>query len=188
MLQSLVRNWWVLLLRGFAAIAFGALAFAWPGLTLVSLVALYAIYCVIDGVAALAAAFARDEGGKAWGRMVLTGVVSIGAGVAAFLWPGLTAIVLLWIVAAWAIVRGLFEIVAAVQLRKAIADEWMLVLAGAVSILFGVALFARPGAGAVALVRFIGAFAILHGVLLAVLAFRLRGLRDVASPDSVRAA
>src|SRR5687767_13310176 len=107
MLQSLVRNWWIVLLRGLAAIAFGVLAFAWPGLTLVSLVALFAIYCVIDGVVSLAAAFGRDEAGRPWAQMVLAGIVSIGAGVAAFLWPGLTAMVLLWIVAAWAVVRGL---------------------------------------------------------------------------------
>jgi uncharacterized membrane protein HdeD (DUF308 family) len=181
MLRSLVRNWWAVLLRGLVAILFGVLAFAWPGLTLLSLVALYAIYCVVDGVAALAAAFVRDEGGKPLGQMIFTGLVSVGAGVAAFLWPGLTAMVLLWIVAAWAIVRGVAEIVAAIRLRREIENEWLLGLAGALSILFGLALFVRPGAGAIALVWFIAAFAIAHGVLLVALAFRLRSLRDV--PD-----
>lgn len=180
MLRSLARHWWVLLIRGLMAILFGALVLAWPGLTLLSLVALYAIYCVVDGVAALAAALEPGEEGKPWGRLLLTGLVSLGAGVAAFLWPALTATVLLWIVAAWAIACGGFEIVAALRLRREIENEWLLGFAGALSILFGIALFVRPGAGALALAGLIGAFAIAHGALLVALSFRLRGLREVA--------
>ena len=180
MLLSLAGSWWVALVRGLVAILFGVLAFVWPGMTLLSLVALYAIYCMIDGVAALASASVLHRTGRPWKQMVPAGLVSLGAGVAAFLWPGLSAVILLWIVAAWAIAHGLVEVVAAIRLRKELADEWLLALGGGASILFGIMLFGSPGAGAVALVGFIGAFAVAHGVILVALSFRLRGLREVA--------
>ena len=176
MLTQLADKWWLLLLNGVCAIGFGVLAIAWPGLTLIFLVTLYGVYCIIDGVTALMAARARNEAGKPWGWMVFVGIASIAAGVAAFVWPGLTALVLLTLIAAWAIVRGVFEIVAAIELRKRIDNEWMLILAGTISVLFGAALLVWPGAGALALVVWIAAFAIVHGVLLTMLAFKVRGL------------
>ena len=173
MLNALARQWWVLVLNGVCAIAFGILAFSWPGLTLFALIMLFAVYCIADGVTAIIAAFNKKERGH-WFSMLLIGVVSILAGLGAIAWPGLTAIALVMVIAAWAIVKGVVEIVAAIELRKEIANEWLLVLAGIVSILFGIVLFARPGEGALTLVWVIGFFAIARGALLVMLGMRLQ--------------
>jgi len=178
MLTALARNWWVVLLNGLAAIAFGILAIAWPGPTLLVLIILFGAYCLADGITAIYASFARNEKGATWWQMLLLGVVSILAGIAAFAWPGLTALALVMVIAAWSVVHGIFEIIAAIELRKVIDNEWLLALAGVVSILFGIVLFARPGEGALALVWVIGFFAIARGVLLVMLSFRLRGFAN----------
>jgi uncharacterized membrane protein HdeD (DUF308 family) len=173
--RTLADKWWVLLINGLCAIAFGILAYAWPGATLLVLIMLFGVFCIIDGVTALMAASARDGDRRSWGQMLIIGIVSIVAGAAALAWPGLTAVALLFVIAVWAIVRGAFEIVAAVRLRRFIDNEWMLGLAGVVSVLFGVALIVAPGAGVMALIWLIAAYAIVHGVLLVMLAFKLRG-------------
>jgi uncharacterized membrane protein HdeD (DUF308 family) len=174
MVLDLARNWWVLLIRGLAAIAFGILAFMWPGISLLALVVLYGAYALIDGVAALALAFTSGRGGAPWWGMVLVGVAGIAAAVVTFLWPGITAFALLMIIAAWSIVRGIMEIVAAIRLRQVLRHEWLLALAGAISIAWGLLLVARPAAGALALVWVIGAFAIAFGIVAVTLAIRLR--------------
>lgn len=176
MLLSLARNWWILLLNGLCAILFGVLAFAWPGLVLDTLIILFGVYCVADGVTAVMASFTKDERGQSWLMMLLGGLLSIASGVVAFAWPGLTAFILLIMMGAWAILRGVFEIIAAVHLRKVLQNEWLLAIAGLISILFGIAILARPNLGALAVVWMIGSLAIAKGVLLAMLAFRLRGL------------
>jgi len=176
MLAQLADKWWLLLINGLCAIAFGVLSFLWPGLTLIVLVALYGAYGIVDGITALMAARARNEAGRPWGSMVFIGIVSILAGVVALVWPALTAIVLLIVIAVWAIVRGVLEIIAAIELRKRIDNEWLLGLAGAVSVLFGIVLLIAPGRGAVALIWVIAAFAIVHGVLLTMLALKVRGI------------
>jgi len=168
--------WWLLLINGLCAIAFGVLSFLWPGLTLLVLVVLYGAYAILDGITALMAARARNEVGKPWGSMVFVGIVSILAGIAALVWPGLTGLVLLIVIAVWAIVRGVLEIIAAIELRKRIQNEWLLALAGLVSVLFGIVLLVAPGQGAVALIWVIAAFAVVHGVLLVTLALRVRGV------------
>lgn len=165
--------WWAMLLRGVAAIVFGVLTFAWPGISLLSLVVVYGVYALMDGVFALAAAF---KSGSGRGPLILTGVLGLAAGAVALAWPGVTALVLVLIIGWWSILRGVVEIVTAIRLRKTLANEWMLILAGAVSILFGLALVAAPGAGALALLWLIGAWAVVFGVLMVVLAFRLRTL------------
>jgi len=175
LLSRLAENWWLLLLRGLAAIAFGVIAFLWPGITLLSLTYLFGIYALADGVFGLWAAIA-GQGGDALSRLwlALGGIVSILAGAAAFFWPGLTALVLLLFIASWAIIIGLLEIYGAFQLRKVIENEWWLVLSGLLSIAFGVIMFAHPGAGALALVWIIAWYAILFGCLFVALAFRLK--------------
>jgi uncharacterized membrane protein HdeD (DUF308 family) len=177
MLNALARQWWVLLLNGVLAIAFGILACSWPGLTLFALIMLFAVYCIADGITSIIAAFNKKQRGH-WFMMLLIGVVSILAGIAAIAWPGLTAIALVMIIAAWAIMKGVFEIVAAIELRKEIDNEWLLGLAGVVSILFGIVLFARPGEGALALIWVIGFFAIARGALLIMLGMRLRRINN----------
>lgn len=147
------------------------MAFTLPGLTLVTLVLLYGVYTLADGLSAL------WVGGlaRAW-RFVLLGILGVIVGIFTFIYPGITAVALLYLIAAWAVVRGVFEIVTAIQLRKEISNEWMLVIAGILSVLFGVALVANPAAGALAVVWIIGTYAFIFGLLMIVLAFRLRGL------------
>ena len=175
MLTVVARKWWVLLLSGVCSVLFGLMAMAWPGVTLAALVILFGAYCLADGITAVAVALGRDEKGKSWGQMLLIGGISIAAGIGTMVWPGMTALLLLTIIAFWSIVRGVVEISAAMELRKAVQNEWMLILAGVVSIAFGVILLIHPGAGALAVIWLIGAFALLRGGLLVVLALRLRG-------------
>src|SRR5215510_7164577 len=174
LLQTLGRNWWLVLLRGIAAIIFGALAWAWPGVTLITLVLFWGAYALVDGVAALWGGWQTKDGGKVMWQVVLIGVLGIAAGIFTFVAPGLTAFVLLIIIAVWAIVNGVFQIAAAIRLRKEIANEWLMILSGALSIAFGALMIANPGAGALAVLWLIGAFAIAYGALLVVLAFKLR--------------
>jgi uncharacterized membrane protein HdeD (DUF308 family) len=174
MVILMARNWWSLALRGIAAILFGIAAFGWPGLTLVALAYLFGFYALTDGAFALAAVLVGRPPSGMWWPLLVEGLVGILAGVLSLAWPGLTALVLLYMIAAWAIATGVFEIVAAIRLRKEIQGEWLLVLAGLLSIGFGVVLAVRPGAGAVALVWIIGAYAVVFGCLMLVLSLRLR--------------
>ena len=186
----LSRNWWAIALRGVAAIIFGLLTFVMPGITLAVLVLLFGAYAIVDGIFTLVAVARGQAVARAEPRwvLVLEGVVSIAAGLVAFLWPGLTALALVYLIAAWAIVTGVLEIVAAVRLRRQIDNEWWLGLSGALSVVFGVLLMAAPGAGALAMVFWIGAYAILFGALLVGLAFRLRSVRSRIEPRMARAA
>ena len=170
--DQLARHWWVIGLRGLAAILFGVLAFVWPGMTLAVLVLLFGAYALVDGVLTLIAAFR----GAVQHRIVMLveGVVSVLAGLAAFVWPGLTALVLLYIIAFWAIVTGVLEIVAAIRVRRAISNELGLVIGGVLSVVFGVVLLIAPGAGALAVIFLIGAYAVVFGIALLGLAWRLR--------------
>lgn len=170
------RYWWVIALRGAVAILFGVLAFAWPGVTLSALVLLFGAYALVDGVAAVVVGL-KDYGEKErWWATLLGGLVSLGAGIVTFMMPGLTALTLLTLIAIWAVMRGVFEIVAAIRLRKEIKGEWLMALAGALSIAFGLYMIAFPGAGAIAVVWWIGAYAVAIGLMLVVLGFRARGL------------
>jgi uncharacterized membrane protein HdeD (DUF308 family) len=174
-LEALSRNWWMLALRGLCAVVFGILAFAKPGITLSALVLVFGAYALVDGILAIVAAISR-RGGAPWWALVLEGVAGIGAAAFAFLTPGITALALLFLIASWAIITGVLEVVAAIALRKQLRGEWLLVLSGLASILFGVLLVARPGAGALAVLWLIGGYAIVFGVLLIALGFRLKGL------------
>jgi len=172
-LHGLAKNWWAVLLRGLAAIVFGVLAFAWPGITIWSLIIVWGAYALVDGVFAIISAVSGGTPAPRW-WMAVVGVIGILAGIVAFANPGLTALTLLMLIAAWAIVSGIFEIVGAIRLRKEIDNEWLLILHGIVSVLFGLFLFYSPGAGALAMIWVIGAYAIVGGVLLCVLAFQLK--------------
>jgi uncharacterized membrane protein HdeD (DUF308 family) len=179
-------SWWALVLRGLAAIAFGILAFLWPHITVTVLVFLWGAYALVDGVFAIAAGIKSYEKSKRWWVLLLEGLLGVAAGVLAFVIPGITALVLLLLIAAWAIVTGAFEIGAAIQLRKYITGEWLLALAGVASVLFGFALLFNPNAGAIAVVWLIGAYAVLFGLLLVALGFRLKGLVSRSHPMSPR--
>lgn len=173
-LHSLARSWWLILLRGLAGIAFGVLAFAWPALTLLTLVFLYGAYALIDGIVALVAAISgRGQPAPTW-WLIVVGLCGVAAGLVTLFWPGITAVVLLLFIGAWAIVHGVFEILGAIRLRKEIDNEWLLVLAGALSVAFGVLVIAMPGAGALGLIWVIGAYSIAFGILQVGLSLRLR--------------
>ena len=173
MLHALVKNWWLLLLKGLCAIAFGVLAFVWPGVTLVTLILFYGAFALVDGVIAILAAIMGGAPAPRW-WLAVVGLFGIAAGVVTFLWPGMTALVLLIFIAAWAIATGIMQIIGAIRLRKEIDNEWLLVAGGVVSVIFGVVLLAQPGAGALALIFVIGAYAIIYGILLVAFALRLR--------------
>lgn len=188
MLIVYTSSWWALVLRGVAAIAFGVLAFAWPQITLTALVFLWGAYALVDGALAIGAGIKSHGESKRWWVLLLEGILGVAAGLVAFFMPGITALVLLIVIAAWAIVTGAFEIAAAIQLRKYIKGEWLLALAGVASILFGVALLFNPAAGALALVWLIGAYAIVFGVLMIVLGVRLHSMvrsADRMTPHAV---
>lgn len=186
MMTVLARNWWALALRGIFGIIFGILAFIWPGVTLGALVILYGAYALVDGIFALVAAMRAAEAHRRWWTLVIEGLIGIAAGILTFAWPGITALVLLFLIAIWAILTGVFEIAAAIRLRKEITDEWALGLSGAASVIFGLLLAIFPGEGAVALVWVIGAYAVVFGVLLLVLSLRLRGSQEVAPAMGAR--
>lgn len=188
MLVVYTSSWWALVLRGLAAIAFGVLAFVWPQITLTALVFLWGAYALVDGAFAIAAGVKSHGENKRWWVLLLEGILGVAAGLVAFLVPGITALVLLILIAAWAMVTGAFEIAAAIQLRKHIKGEWLLALAGVASVLFALALLFNPAAGALALVWLIGAYSIVFGVLLIVLGVRLHSLvrsADRMSPHAV---
>ena len=171
--RSLAAQWSTLAIRGAAALAFGILSFVWPAITLKALVLLWGIYALLDG----GIAFIGGLRTKVW-SLVLIGVVGIIAGIVTFRYPGLTALILLYVIAAWAIATGLIAIYIAISLRRELTNEWVLALAGALSVAFGVMLIARPGAGALSVVFIIGSYAVLFGILLLTLAFKLKGLPE----------
>jgi uncharacterized membrane protein HdeD (DUF308 family) len=174
MLDAMAKGWWLVLLRGIAAIVFGVLAFVWPGLTLLTLVLFYGAYALVDGIIALIAAFSGGAKPVPTWWLIVVGLAGILAGIATFMWPGITALVLIVFIGAWSIVHGIFEIVGAIKLRKEIDNEWWLILAGAMSVLFGIVVLVMPGAGALALIWVIGAYSIVFGILLVGLSLRLR--------------
>jgi uncharacterized membrane protein HdeD (DUF308 family) len=173
---ELPRRWWVIALRGLAAIIFGVLAFIWPGITLTVLILFYAAYAIVDGVLALYVA-ARSRGQHVW-AFLLEGVFGIAAGLVAFFWPAITALALVYVIAVWAILTGIMEVIAAMRVRRVISNEWALIVSGALSVVFGVLLVIQPGAGALTLVWLIGIYAVVFGAGLLAFALRLRGLRE----------
>ncbi len=176
MLHTLARHWWALALRGLVAVLFGLLTFMLPGITLVTLVLLFGVYALVDGIFNVIA-FLRLASHH-W-ALLIEGLIGIIAGILTFAWPAMTAVVLLYLIAFWAIFTGVFEIVAGIRLRKALTNEWLLIVMGAVSLLFGVTILFAPGAGALAIVLWIGAYALVFGIVLLALAFRLRGHRHL---------
>jgi len=172
-LEGFAKNWWNLLLRGILSILFGVMAFAVPGWTLLTLALLYGVYALIDGVLSIW----FGAGSRAW-ALVLFGLLGIAAGIFTLYVPWATAVALLYMIGAWAVVRGIFEIVTAVKLRHEISNEWSLGLAGLMSVVVGLIFIVRPGAGALALVWLIGAWAIVAGLLLIKLALRVRSLPE----------
>lgn len=167
-----------LVIRGLAATAFGLLTLVWPGLTLLVLVILFGAYALVDGISDLLVLMRhrRDERGARTLSLVIA-IVSIGAGIITLLWPDITALALLLVIAGWALATGVLHLVAAFRLRRHINNEWLYVLNGIVALMLGVILVLTPGEGALAITWVIGWLALLRGVLLLALAWRVHGLR-----------
>jgi uncharacterized membrane protein HdeD (DUF308 family) len=172
----LSQYWWAILLRGVAAILFGFLALFAPGITLATLVLLFGAYALVDGIGAIIMGIKDYGEHERWWATLIGGIVSVAAGFVTFVMPGLTAVALLILIGVWAMFRGMLDIVAAVQLRDVIEGEWMLALAGVLSVLFGVLTILFPGAGALAVIWWIGAFALVLGGSLVALSFRIRSM------------
>lgn len=177
MLERFTNNWWMFAIRGVAAVIFGVLALIWPGQALQALVLVFGAFALVDGIFAVFAGIAARGSFDRWWAVLLEGIAGIVIGLLTFFWPNVTALVLVYFIAVWALITGIFEIVAAIQLRRVITGEWMLILGGVLSIIFGILLFVFPGAGAVSLVWMIGIYAIVFGISEIVFAFRLRGLK-----------
>jgi len=175
MIDDVTHHWWVFLIQGLLAVVFGVLALAQPGITLESLILLFAIWVTADGVLALFSSMAAAEAREPWWPLVFTGILGIGVGIITFKWPGITALALLALISFWSILRGVLEVVTAVRLRQVIEGEFWLGLSGVASILFGVALVVYPAAGALAVVWLIGIYAIVFGFTLVMLGFKLKG-------------
>ena len=171
---TFARRWWALALRGVIAVLFGLLTFFIPGVTLISLVLLFGFYAILDGIFDIVSAMKAP--GHHW-PLLVEGIVGIVAGIVTFMWPGITAMFLLYLIAFWAILTGVLEIVAGIRLREVIANEMLLILMGVISTLFGILIIIFPGAGALAIIIWIGAYAVVFGIILIVLAFRLRSFR-----------
>jgi uncharacterized membrane protein HdeD (DUF308 family) len=176
MLEKITRNWWMFALRGLIAVAFGVVALIWPGQMLQALVLVFGAFALADGILTIIAGFGLAPHFSRWWAVLLEGVMGTLVGLMAIFLPELTGRALVYLVAAWGLITGIFEIVAAIQLRRVITGEWMLIISGLLSILFGVVLFAFPGAGAVSLVWMIGIYAVVFGIAMIIFAFRLRGL------------
>jgi len=168
--RAISVNWGALALRGLAGILIGVVAFLWPGVGVAVLVALVGAYLLVTGALGLLAGVM----GRSW-MLVLQGVLGLAAGVLAFVLPGVTALALVYLVAAWAILTGFTELGAAFLLRRVLRNEWLLILGGIISIVFGVLLILNPLAAVLTITWIFGAYALISGVLLVALALRLRG-------------
>jgi uncharacterized membrane protein HdeD (DUF308 family) len=186
MQSGLAHVWWALAVRGVLAIIFGIIAFFWPGLFWLAVVFTFGIYAILDGIMALVLAFTGEGQVQHWWALLLEGIAGLVAGVLAFIWPGITMLVLLYLIAAWAFVHGVFEIIAAIRLRRQIPNEWLLILIGLMSIALGIALALVPAVGLVVVAWWVGAYAVIAGIMMLILSFRLRALlvHPTAMPGS----
>ena len=168
------RDWWVFLLRGILAILFGIIALAAPGIALLAFIYVFAAYAILDGIAAIVVSIQQRSFLRSWWLLLLEGLLGILFGILAFAWPGETALVLLYLVAAWALVTGILEIIAALGGLGSAGLRWGLGLAGLLSILFGIVLIVHPGAGLLGILWVVGIYAIVFGVSLIIYAFQVR--------------
>jgi uncharacterized membrane protein HdeD (DUF308 family) len=184
--RTLSQNWWLVVLRGVLAILFGIAAFIWPGITLLTLIVMFGVYAIFDGLIAIWTGLSRTRESSRWWMFLLEGLLSIGAGIAALVWPGLATLVFIYIMAFWAVFTGILEIVAAIRLRHEITNEWFLALGGVLSVGLGILLFLQPAAGSLAIIWIIASYALVFGILLLILGIRLRSwkLPDTTAPLS----
>ncbi|HJE58385.1 MAG TPA: DUF308 domain-containing protein [Nocardiopsis listeri] len=181
MLGELSRSWWVVVVRGVAAVIFGLVALIWPGVTTVALAFVFGAFALVDGIALGVAAFRAAPGSRL--ALVIQSVLGILLGVAALIWPTVAVVALVFVIGAWAIVTGVAEIVTAVRLRAQMTSEWLLIFAGALSVIFGLLLWLWPGLGALAMVAVVGIYAIVFGIALVIAGLRLRSVAGEIAPS-----
>lgn len=175
MFTQMFRNWWLFAVRGVIAIVFGILALIWPGSAMLALVLLFGAFALLDGLFAVAVGIASRGYFERWWAVLLEGLTGIVIGISTFFWPNITALILLYFIATWAVITGVLEIVTAIKFRHVIPGEWAMILNGLFSVLLGALLFVFPGAGEVGLTWLIGIYAIIAGVTEMIFAFRLHG-------------
>ncbi len=177
MALKMIRNWWVLVLRGAISVVFGLIVFAYPAMTLLLLVTIFGVYALVEGGARFIGAFTGGDEGNRWG-LIATGVLGVAFGLLTLFYPAITVTALIYIIAAHAILNGIYEIVVAVQLRREIEGEWVLAISGLISITFGVLVALRPAMGVVTVALVIGIYAVLLGISQIVIGIRLRGVKQ----------
>jgi uncharacterized membrane protein HdeD (DUF308 family) len=180
MSSLLAQNWWAVALRGAFAIVFALIAFFSPGATILSLVLFFSAYMLVDGVFGIVSGIRAASNNQRWGLLVLEGILNILVGIVAFVMPGLTVLFFVTLMAVWSLITGILMIVAAFKLNPDFGRGW-LIFSGIVSVLFGIALLIAPLIGAVVLTWWLGAYALVFGIGLLVLAFKLKGRRDNTS-------
>jgi uncharacterized membrane protein HdeD (DUF308 family) len=174
MLEAVSKYWWVMLLRGLLAIVFGVTAILWPGLTLFWLILVFGIYVIVDGVLEIWSGIQNRNRHDRWWTEILIGLVGIVAGFLVIVLPDVTAMVLIYFIAAWMIISGVMGIIYAIRVRNEISNEWFIIVSGVLSVIVGLYFLAFPGDGALSLVWVIGIYAILFGAMLVAFAFRAR--------------
>jgi uncharacterized membrane protein HdeD (DUF308 family) len=183
----LAEHWWSPVLRGLVAIVVGVIALALPGITVGAVVILFGAYALIDGIAAFIAAFRSSRAHERWGMLLLEGLAGIVTAAITVIWPPLTALVLVYLVGAWALVTGVLEVAAAIKLRQFIAGEWLLALSGIASLLFGILALAMPLAGALAIAMLVGVYSLAFGFILVGFGIRLRSWsKNPGAASSIR--
>jgi uncharacterized membrane protein HdeD (DUF308 family) len=173
-MMNLTRNWWLVALRGLLAILFGAAAFIWPGLTWLVLILMFGVYAILDGIFAMVSGVSQSRYSPRWWVFLVEGFISLIAGVIVLLQPGLAGFALVIVIAVWAVLTGIMEIIAAIRLRREIRNEWMLGFGGFLSIMLGLLMLFQPAAGGLVITLMVGAYALIFGMLLLALSFRLR--------------
>jgi uncharacterized membrane protein HdeD (DUF308 family) len=179
------QAWWMLLIRGIVAVLFGILAITWPGLTLATLIIFFGAFALVHGVFAVIGSIAGRKEADDWWLVLLEGILGIIIGIMTFAWPALTGLVLAYFIAAWALINGILRIYGAIKLRRVIEGEWLLIISGIIGVLFAIFVFARPLAGALAIILFIGIYAIVLGLLGIILSFRIKGWQEKAEGAGV---
>src|SRR5205085_2116457 len=182
MVKTLTQNWWLVVLRGVLSIVFGIAAFIWPRDAFAALVILFGAYALVDGIFAVVTGIAGSgaSGGMRW-SLVLGGLAGIIIGVVTFVNPTITAVSLLYFIGVWAVLTGIFEVIAAIQLRQEISNEWSLIFGGILSVIFGVLVFIYPQASALSILWLIGIYAAIYGIAIVALGFRIKSLGNTLS-------
>lgn len=178
MLTRYISRWWIILLRGLSAIALGLLTIFWPAITLTIVIYFIAFYLIIDGALAAYSGLTHRTEIKWWGWLTAEGFAGIVVGIISLIWPQLTALALLYLVAFWALMSGISELISASHFRKHVKGEWLMVISGLLSIAFGIILILWPGGGLLALTWLIGLYALIFGIILSMLSFRVRRLQE----------